>query len=350
MKFKRPTRTIKRGKMSYWRPEINGRKRWIALSTNRDEAWAMARRRNRDLEGGETPQPNRSVRNAVEEWLDVDVPTRRAERGQLLTRSRSKMYLVKFMGHMALHKVRGNHLREFRLWLEKRPNSRKPSKRLSPQSVAHILSDARRFFAWCEESGYIDRSPCPRRLLPRIQERPPSPFTDVEVARLSALDGWHGFIVRFGLETGLRWGEMVRAKVEDVDFTERILTVHHTKSRKVRRLKLSAALVDEIRNNGRITTIIPHNWGANRSVTKAIRSKTKIADFRLHRLRHTFACSFLAVTRDLVALQQALGHSSIQTTQRYARLLDEAVYAQMDRYHEVAGEVAAGQRGGNTKP
>jgi integrase len=338
---------IRRGRMWYWRPEINGRKRWIALSTNREEAWARARQLNRDLEAGDTPQPNRSVKSAVEEWLEVDVPTRRNAAGQRLTRSRAEMYLVAFMGHMALHKVRGNHLREYRLWLDRQPNTRKSSRRLSSQSVVHILSDARRFFSWCEESGYISRSPVPKRLLPKVQERPPVPFSDEEVARLKPLTGWLGFIVRLGLETGLRWGEMVRARVEDIDFSERILTVHHTKSGRMRRLKLSPEIVEEIRSNGCISTILPYSWGANRSVTRAIRSKSKIADFRFHRLRYTFACRFLAATRDLVALQQALGHSSIQTTQRYARLLDEAVHAQMERYHEVARAVAAAQSGEN---
>ena len=65
------------------------------------------------------------------------------------------------------------------MWLEGRA--------IAVQTVAHVLADARCFFRWAEDAGYIARSPVPRRLLPRIQERPPDRLTD-EQSQLTADD------------------------------------------------------------------------------------------------------------------------------------------------------------------
>ena len=75
---------------------------------------------------------------------------------------RVERYLVPCLGHKLLPKVTPDDLREYRLWLE--------GKGISVQTVAHVLSDARCFFRWCEDSGLILRAPVPRRLLPRHEE------------------------------------------------------------------------------------------------------------------------------------------------------------------------------------
>lgn len=48
-----------------------------------------------------------------------------------------------------------------------------------------------------------------------------------------------------------------------------------------------------------------------------------IEDFRFHDLRHTFATRMLRGTRNLKVVQKLLGHSSVETTTRYAHVLDE---------------------------
>jgi len=49
----------------------------------------------------------------------------------------------------------------------------------------------------------------------------------------------------------------------------------------------------------------------------------KIEDFRFHDLRHTFGTYALLATRDLKGVQEAMNHSTIGQTSKYAHILNE---------------------------
>jgi site-specific recombinase XerD len=50
-------------------------------------------------------------------------------------------------------------------------------------------------------------------------------------------------------------------------------------------------------------------------------------------MRHTFACQWIERGGSLAALQQILGHASVETTQRYARLSDDMTQREAERVH-----------------
>lgn len=54
------------------------------------------------------------------------------------------------------------------------------------------------------------------------------------------------------------------------------------------------------------------------------------ADLRFHDLRHDFATKLLRETRNIKLVQKALDHSKIETTMRYAHVLDEEVFDGME--------------------
>ncbi|WP_298351068.1 tyrosine-type recombinase/integrase [Rhodoblastus sp.] len=54
------------------------------------------------------------------------------------------------------------------------------------------------------------------------------------------------------------------------------------------------------------------------------------ADLRFHDLRHDFATTLLRETGNLKLVQKALGHAKIETTTRYAHVLDDEVAAGME--------------------
>jgi len=180
-------------------------------------------------------------------------------------------------------------------------------------------------FRWCEDAGLVDRCPVPRRLLPKIQERPPERLTDEEVEIVTSRSDPVGFACRFLIGTGLRWGEF--AKLTTSDIQDGVIVVQKTKSGRVRRVPLSMTLRDELRT--RIGKLCPYHWSDY--LAHRVKTMTSLNRFHVHQLRHTFACRWPERGGSLAALQELLGHSSVVTTQRYGRLSESFVEQEMRR-------------------
>ena len=94
-------------------------------------------------------------------------------------------------------------------------------------------------------------------------------------------------------------------------------------------MPLEAGLLKEV--TGRVGRLVGFSLLSPGSFSAAVRRKTGIDRFHVHQTRHTFACQWLERGGSLAALQQILGHASIETTQRYAKLTDEVVMRESQR-------------------
>lgn len=74
---------------------------------------------------------------------------------------------------------------------------------------------------------------------------------------------------------------------------------------------------------------IPQNSHLFDDFREALRL-AEIEDFRFHDLRHTFATRMLRATGNLKLVSRLLGHTSIETTMRYAHVLDDDLAQAMD--------------------
>ena len=284
------------------------------------------------------PVAELSIEEASRRWLSSYVPTARGPKTQKLAAQRVRDYLNPLLGHVLLHRVTPDIVRKYRADVERSAfkqgvgeRERGRTRQLSPQSVRHILSDLRCLLNWCEDSELIERSPFPRHVLPKVQERAPNRLTADELKQVCSLEEPYGFICRFLAQTGLRWGEFVRAKMTDV--SGETLVISQTKSGRVRRVPLPPSLREELRTRvGRISPLTNPDGFA-----KQVRRRSGVETFHAHQLRHTFACRWLEVGGSLAALQEILGHASIVTTQRYGRLGEAHVQAEAARIGEQLG-------------
>jgi integrase len=310
---------LRENRPGYWfRDRRGGRDRWFKADT------AEAAKKLRERVQGSTAGVGRlTVAKAAERWLEVQVATRRTETGIALATARVNGELNPRLGMRPLSMLTADDCRAYRLALE--AAKKKDGEKRSPQTVVHILGDLRAMLRWCEDSGYLDRSPFPRGLMPRVDERRPDELTDEEVGKLVAIDDPHGFYVRLLLGTGLRWGEAIRAEAAHV--TRGQLVVEAPKTGKVRRVPLPPGLEAELR--GRVGRLV--HLGLAQSLAVVARERSGVERFHVHQLRHTYACRWLAAGGSLTALQEILGHARIATTQRYGRPSEGSIMAEARR-------------------
>ncbi len=178
-----------------------------------------------------------------------------------------------------------------------------------------------------------------------LMRAPPPPFdflTFDEAERLvnTAESAWRTMVV-VGLKTGLRQGELLALRWEDVDLVagrlvvrrslagKRIETPKNHKSREValsdeaiRALKAHRHLRGELvfcDEKGQLLTRHACKW--------PLWAACKRAGIRLvgrHTLRHTFASHLVMRGAPLKAVQELLGHADITMTMRYAHLSPDA--------------------------
>ncbi len=336
-----PKNLVKRGKTYvYRRVEIrpDGKKisRRENLGTDRDLAIAeLAKRRSLKTCVAISPVEELSVREAARRWLLGYVAIHRVPKTQKLAAQRVRDYLDPILGHVLLNRLTANHVAQYRIKVQESAfeevtgeRARRRTRRLSVQSVRHILSDLRCLLNWCEDYELIERSPFPRRVLPKVSERAPDRINEADLKRVCSVEEPYGFMCRFLAQTGLRWGEFVRAKTADISGA--VLTVEATKTGRIRRVPLCASLREELCGRVGEISLLKHSD----SFAKRVRSLSGVKRFHAHQLRHTFACRWLEAGGSLAALQEVLGHSSIAMTQRYARLSEAHVMAEAARIGE----------------
>lgn len=79
----------------------------------------------------------------------------------------------------------------------------------------------------------------------------------------------------------------------------------------------------------------PSGGGGIYSDWKAALEKANISDFRFHDLRHTFATRLLRQTGNIKLVSRLLGHTTIETTTRYAHVIDEDLHSALDSFSTI---------------
>jgi len=227
-------------------------------------------------------------------------------------------------------------------------------KGLSARSVARRLSAVRTFLNFLIATGVVKNNAGVHVQAPKVPRRLPATLDADQVASLLAISGDDPLTVRdraileLFYSSGLRLAELVGLNLGDVDTADRTVRVVGKGSKErvvpVGRQALAAlrdwlALRSELARAGE-TAIFVGERGLRinpRMVQKLVNewAKRQGAPTRVHphMLRHSFATHVLESSRNLRAVQEMLGHSSLSTTQIYTHLDFQHLASVYDQAH-----------------
>ena len=236
------------------------------------------------------------------------------------------------------------------------------SEGLSARSITKYHGMLKTIFKRAVRDRLIGYNPCTDTELPKAIARKSRTLTPEEFqAILSHVPERFLPLVLTEIETGLRWGELIALRPRHVDFLRRAITVEETiveVSRKLsptgqrfivkpypkddepRTLGVRPQLLDAL--SGQITRLglsrddllfpSTETAGGNPLSRNTFRTRYWLPTLqaaglgfhvRMHDLRHAHASWLLAGGADLKTVMERLGHSQIQTTQKYLHTLPD---------------------------
>lgn len=144
---------------------------------------------------------------------------------------------------------------------------------------------------------------------------------------------WLYLLILMALHTGMRRGEIINLKWQDIDFTRRLITIHKSKNGEKRSIPMSKTLhgvlaAQKVRDiSGKVFPIAVRSLRV--AYDKALK-KAGIENFTFHDLRHTFATRLVQNGVDLYKVKELLGHKTILMTMRYAHHYPESLRASVE--------------------
>lgn len=207
---------------------------------------------------------------------------------------------------------------------------------LKPATVNRHLISLKRYFAWADEAGLIQRDPARVVKLVDQVEQPPRHVTDQEeddlVAAVTAAGSVRDrTIMILMLHTGLRVQEVCSLRPGDVKLGTRSGTLGvYGKRNKYREVPLNATARDALKEYLRtLPGGAPYLFCSEKTGTalteraighlvKKYAEHARVEDLSPHDLRHRFGYR-MAESVPIHRLAQTMGHDSLDTTMTYIR-------------------------------
>jgi len=213
-----------------------------------------------------------------------------------------------------------------------------PGSKRSPSTVVRYMAIISHAFTLAvKEWGWVDENPVLKVTKPKEPRGRDRYLTsDERDALLKACrtspNPYLYTVVLLAISTGMRRGEIMTLRWNDIDLKGDAITVRETKNDEIRRVPLVGPAKQAVTHLAKVRQI-----NTNLLFPSAKRADTPVdlrhpweqaleysgvQDFRFHDLRHT-AASYLAMNgASLLELSRILGHKSLEMVKRYAHLSD----------------------------
>ncbi|MFB5089765.1 tyrosine-type recombinase/integrase [Psychrobacillus sp. PGGUH221] len=220
------------------------------------------------------------------------------------------------------------------------------AKGLKTRSVELKLTAVKSFYKYCMEENKLNINPTQIVQTPKKEESLPYYLNKKQLAMLQELTKDHPrdrAIVESLYSTGVRISELLNIKLEDIKWESRQIWVRKGKGNKERFVLFTYECAERLKTyledrNIDSPYLFPNQGGKPLSrdlVEHNFRKYKKVLGFRMtpHTMRHTFAAHLAEKGMDFNYIQELLGHSNINSTRIYTRLMNNARKKQYDQYH-----------------
>lgn len=168
---------------------------------------------------------------------------------------------------------------------------------------------------------------------PRKAQRLPEVLSKAEVASLlmAVKNSKHRFMLSLIYSCGLRIGEALNIRLNDMDLERRFVHIRHAKGAKDRFIPLGDRILDKMRQY--MATYKPKDYliegrdggqysqsSARQVLIKAVSNTQITKHVTLHTLRHSYATHLLENGTDVRYIQELLGHNDPKTTMIYTHV------------------------------
>ena len=208
---------------------------------------------------------------------------------------------------------------------------------IKPKTIHFRLQNLYAFFRYLIKENVIGPELLERKIRLRVPQSLPKAICAPDILRLLSVvtHTRDRAMILTLLRTGMRIGELLSLRVNDVDLAERTVKIYQGEKNSIGRVvylsdDVCAALSLWLQERNPCKSYLfygrrgPLGYTGVRQRFIDYLEKAELAGkgYTLHCLRHTFATDLLNAGMRLECLQQLLGHSKIEVTRIYARLTD----------------------------
>ena len=332
----------------YWRPDSKGNRRYqisytdsagnrifktLPKGTTEKEA---VRERNQILErmhrGERVVRSRMTVKDLAEEYLRTQTahlkPKTQVDYGYKLDH-----WVIPRMGHIKLSELGVHEVAEFITGM-RAPTKDRPQG-YKKWTIQGCLSPMSSMFRYAVRKGWMSSNPIKeleRTERPKTDQREMLILSSDDISQLlPSVTTTIRPIIQAALFTGMRAGELLSLKWEDVDLANGFIKVRDSKTRAgIREIVIHEDLVKMLAEYNETTGLVFRTSNgtpySQRNVLRALHDaldKAGLEKRGLHSLRHTYASWLISLGADVTYVANQMGHSNPDITLRlYAKFFD----------------------------
>lgn len=225
------------------------------------------------------------------------------------------------------------------------------NEKTSTHTIKHYIGSVRVFIYWCMDHEYI-KEPFEIKMI-EVQEARPKVYEDEELDALlekpkrnATFGEWRCYaITNFIMATGARASTITNMKISDLNFAKREIYYTHTKTKIAQTVPMSSSLETVLREYIKIwRSNIADGWlfcnvGEEKLTVNALHTSFAkycanrgVKGHSIHQLRHSFSREWIRNNGNVFALQQMLGHTTLDMSRKYVRLYANDLKQGFDAY------------------